>query len=483
MFTAFNDTAPNPGNLPVPRATVEEMERAREIAIARYGDAFDALADARRAGARACISQSEHRIGIGEKARDALLCLRERPDRAREIWIEEMTRATDQAMWDHLMRATDLERLMDRQARDEWRKSLKDNPPPATEANVYATLTNLVAQSGHIFRRGIATAFRGLDRRFRSHDGFKLGARIVLENALSEFGCWNHYRLHDETLRDVERAFAELDGQRQPERAAGIVGKIDEVRSTQARPVVVESDYFRVRIFKNGNIHIWFRRDDLVRKVNRVLADYFGEVIGAGADVADVSDMGPGYLVTPARNFGLFETNEKTAALLFGHLPWKVLEGATVLEPSAGRGALADRARSGGAKVQCVEVQHGLVAELRAKGHEVREGDFLAMTEADLPLFDVVIMNPPFDLGRDCDHVRHAMRFVKPGGVLVAIMSARTEYAEDRRAAAFRAAIGKWRPIDWNQPFRDLPEGSFAHAGTMINTVTLAIRTPANDGG
>lgn len=77
MPTIFDDIIPNPANLPIPRATVEEMERAGE-----------------------------------------------------------------RAMWDHLIRATDLERLMDRQARDEWRNSLNDNPPPATIANVYATLTD-----------------------------------------------------------------------------------------------------------------------------------------------------------------------------------------------------------------------------------------------------------------------------------------------------------------------------------------------------
>lgn len=476
------DNIPYSTSLPVPRATVEDMERAREIAIARYGDAFDALAEACRAGGRACISRSEAGLSISEAARDALLGSRGRDGKsARDTWIEEMTRTTDRAMWAHLIDATELERLMDRQARDEWRASLRDDPPPATAQNVFATLSHLVEQSGDIFRRGIAKAFQGLDRRFRSHDGFKLGARIVLDNALGEYGWWNHYRHHDETLRDVERAFAELDGQRQPERAAGIVGLIDGVRSSEPRPVVVESAYFRVRIFKNGNIHIWFRRDDLVRKVNRVLADYYGEVIGEGADVADTSDMGPAYHLAPARNFGLFETDEATAALLFDRLPWKALEGASVLEPNAGHGALADRARAAGAKVRCVEIQHGLADELRAKGHHVTEGDFLGLSDADLPLFDAVVMNPPFNLGRDCDHVRHAMRFVKPGGVLVAIMSARTEYAEDRRTAAFRAAIGKWQSIDWDRRFRDLPEGSFAHAGTMVNTVTLAIRRPARD--
>ena len=51
--------------------------------------------------------------------------------------------------------------------------------------------------------------------------------------------------------------------------------------------------------------------------------------------------------------------------------------------------------------------------------------DFLTMKPGDIPQVDKIIMNPPFDRGGDCDHVRHAFQFLKPGGVLVAVMSAR----------------------------------------------------------
>lgn len=480
--------------LPIRRATVEEMERLRDHAILKYGEAFDALDEAKRAGARACISESEAGLAISDKARDALMAgnasvpsYRDDKRTNREIFIDEMTKTTDRAMWDHIILATDLERLMDRQARDEFRQSLHEDPAPATAQNVVATLTSLLGEAQTIFARGVANAFSGLDRRFKSHDGFKIGGRIILDGAFSEWG-WNYHRRQDEVLRDVERAFCELDGDRQPERAAGIVGAIDNARggygSGVQYPIVVESEHFRVRIFKNGNAHLWFKRDDLVRKVNRVLADYYGEAIGEGSEVADVSDMGPSYHVTPARNFGLFETNEETAERLFDRAGYQAFEGKTVLEPSAGRGKLADMARSkGAARVQCVEIQHGLAAELRQKGHAVREGDFLAMTPADLGMFDVVVMNPPFDRGRDCDHVRHALQFLKPGGVLVAIMAAGVEFREDKRTTAFRAMIEKhtapmerWGP---RRDFYELPAGSFAHAGTMVNTVTLAVRKPA----
>lgn len=87
-------------------------------------------------------------------------------------------------------------------------------------------------------------------------------------------------------------------------------------------------------------------------------------------------------------------------------------------------------------------------------------------------------MNPPFDRGRDCDHVRHAFEFLKPGGILVAVMSARAEFREDKRHRALHEIVERCRPAYGWRKWHDLPAGSFAHAGTNINTVILAIRKP-----
>src|SRR3546814_1986146 len=74
-------------------------------------------------------------------------------------------------------------------------------------------------------------------------------------------------------------------------------------------------------------------------------------------------------------------------------------------------------------------------------------------------------MNPPFDRGRDCDHVRHALAFLKPGGVLVAIMSARAEYGEDQRHKELHRMIAGCEAIYFHgRKWIDLPPGSFRSA-------------------
>src|SRR3546814_4046174 len=101
-------------------------------------------------------------------------------------------------------------------------------------------------------------------------------------------------------------------------------------------------------------------------------------------------------------------------------------------EPSAGTVVLATAARASGALVNGVEIQPCRAHELRVlHGFEaVRQADFLTLPPS--PIYDRIVMNPPFDRGRDCDHVRHAFGFLKPGGILVAVMSRRAEIGRER---------------------------------------------------
>jgi protein-L-isoaspartate O-methyltransferase len=98
--------------------------------------------------------------------------------------------------------------------------------------------------------------------------------------------------------------------------------------------------------------------------------------------------------------------------------------GMLILEPSAGKGDIVAQAIAAGASVECVEQNFTLAEHLRRKGYSVRCSDFLALS-AD-PSFDRVLMNPPFERGIDAEHIRHAFRFLKPGGRLVAIASSTT---------------------------------------------------------
>lgn len=144
--------------------------------------------------------------------------------------------------------------------------------------------------------------------------------------------------------------------------------------------------------------------------------------------------------------------------------------GMTVLEPSAGPGALAHAARVAGASVTCIELDPKNAEALREADFATFERDFLTVSSAQFDAFDRVLMNPPFARRADIHHVRHATKFVKPGGRLVAIMSAGVEFRTDALAVAFRETVAAHRGA-----IRKLEAGAFRESGTMVNTVVVEL--------
>lgn len=90
----------------------------------------------------------------------------------------------------------------------------------------------------------------------------------------------------------------------------------------------------------------------------------------------------------------------------------------TCLEPSAGQGGLADLMPQG--STMCVEISELHCKILEAKGHSVKQADFLKMP-VNGP-FDRIVMNPPFSEGRWQAHLQHAASMLADSGKLVAIL-------------------------------------------------------------
>jgi predicted RNA methylase len=149
----------------------------------------------------------------------------------------------------------------------------------------------------------------------------------------------------------------------------------------------------------------------------------------------------------------------------------RLVDGARVLEPSAGSGAIADALKAEGFAVDCVESNYTLAGILEAKGHTVERGDFLERLEPDAcGYYDGVVMNPPFENGADLAHVRHAFGFLKPGASLVAIMGAGVMFRQDSRYASFR----EWAD-ELGGEFVEVPAGTFKESGTGVASVMLTL--------
>lgn len=142
--------------------------------------------------------------------------------------------------------------------------------------------------------------------------------------------------------------------------------------------------------------------------------------------------------------------------------------GELVLEPSAGKGAIASAVRGSGGKVVAVELREDNRAELVRRGFHVAGSDFMSWTPGQA--FDKVVMNPPFAHQQDIDHVRRAYGFLRDGGRLVAIMAAGVVFRADRKASEFREWLGECGAIvEPNDP------DAFKPSGTSVRTVMVTI--------
>lgn len=141
------------------------------------------------------------------------------------------------------------------------------------------------------------------------------------------------------------------------------------------------------------------------------------------------------------------------------------VDGLDVLEPSAGEGAIADACfRFGAAKVDCFEVRPEAAELLEAKGYSVGCCDFLHASPRANFQYDRVIMNPPFTRNQDVKHVEHALKFLKPGGKLVAVMGG------NQARSGVQSLLARF-----NCSIRELPRDAFKESGTAVLTFVLEI--------
>lgn len=156
----------------------------------------------------------------------------------------------------------------------------------------------------------------------------------------------------------------------------------------------------------------------------------------------------------------------------------KIGPGHTVLEPSAGHGAILDAIKRAHPALQpslAVEIDPTNVAELRKRGYVVHQGDFLDMAMSTFPR---IIMNPPFKGQADIDHVLHAWKMLAPGGRLVAVMSAGVTFRENNKTMEFRMFVKRYYARDAGFTFYNLPEHSFAESGTNVSAVLIVLGKP-----
>lgn len=396
------------------------------------------------------------------------------------VSADELKRNLCKSGWRAVYDRLEIDRIASARDRKLFERTV-ENPPELTFDNARATFGDYLERPRHHILRGLAEVFADLDPAYKSHSKVKVGVKGLPKRViLSGFGEYSFGSYGRDKLRDIINALAAYRGQPLMEHtevnAIGAAHRAGQDAILDGRTYEDPSRYGKadewqtidrgltIRRFANGNAHVFFTPGTLL-DINRALAEFYGEVLPdaeeegakprAGTAVSkDLQFYGsPPAVIDAALEFaGIYDIRE-----------WRNAPPAPyrVLEPSCGDGRIMDAVRLYGHNVFGIEYHAGRAAEARAKAHNVLTSNFLECPPR--AEFDYVLMNPPFYGRHYVKHVRHALKFLKPGGTLVSILPATAHYDHQE-------IKGEWR---------DLPVGSFSESGTNVPTGLLKMRAAA----
>lgn len=324
-----------------------------------------------------------------------------------------------------------------------------ESPPEFTADNIRATFGDYLRNPRENVLRGLAEVFCSLDPAYKSHSKVKIGVsklpkRVIISN-VGGFGSFGKDR-----LTDILNAYRAYQGEPLVE-YRDIVEFIDIAKRDKADGLLVNPfPGFTLKLFANGNGHLHFS-SEVCRTINLALAAYYGEVL---PDVQP-EDLKPCASTALSKDLQYYPTPDHVAVRVLGDICFR--DGQRVLEPSCGRGELLNHIPRR-CEVFGIEVHPSRAADARAIGHNVLTTNFLEYPapRSESEAFDFVVMNPPFYGRHYLKHINHALKFLNPGGKLIAILPATAWYDHGELPPG-----GRWE---------DLPVGSFAESGTRVPT-------------
>lgn len=263
------------------RRTVEEMIRLREKGLSKFAEVVklrkmteEAFDEAHKifidvAGEKSPIKYSISFNWLFSEYGDE------------SFFEEKIKKEVDASLWKAVFETTTLWSFLDREAKAKMKESLQ-NPIEFKYEDVLNTISEHFNDRDSYIRRGLINAFKKtqdyFSREYKSHDAFKFDKKLIFAAfAVYDYGKTKIYHSIDyifHGIQDIDRAFHIFDGKQYNK---------NEIDSVKLRRMIsnneknLETEYFHIKMYRNGNLHLIFKRPDLVKKCNKEIAAYFGE--------------------------------------------------------------------------------------------------------------------------------------------------------------------------------------------------------------
>jgi hypothetical protein len=195
--------------------------------------------------------------------------------------VDKCESLLDAHFWTVARSSTSMEAMMNTKAQEklaEITSVYKPHPecPAFDQETVFGTMSHYLGNRWLMFVEGALELFKDLDKGFKTNDGIRIGSKIIIPSVFS--GPYTHsYSNGPARLTDLQRIFMVLDGKdptKERSFARHVEKHLSEYRETK------ETDYFKIKACRNGNVHINLLRSDLVSKFNGLLSQYHAGLLG-----------------------------------------------------------------------------------------------------------------------------------------------------------------------------------------------------------
>lgn len=385
-----------------------------------------------------------------------------------DLYEKKMAANLLESGWKRIMQVLQIDVVASAADQSRLDLMMKD-PPDLTKENIYKHLGDYVNNPRFHKLKGLAECFTGLDPAFKSHSKVKIGVqglpkKIIITRVMGEYSTGYGAK----ELENVIDAINVVQG----DPRIGYREFHDFVEAAK----VEKTEYkgLSLKVYQNGNGHLTFSPHKL-QQVNDALAEFYGDVLPDTPE--ENAKKRPGTDVSKDLQF--YPTPKKVIDHILRDVGFVNKEEIKFLEPSCGDGRIMEAVCKAFPQVRAVgiEVHQPRAEEAMKKGFKVLVGNFLQVKPN--PVYDFILMNPPFYGLHWKKHLQHARAFLRPpneerrdiGGSLICILPATAFYdghLADMGIVQKDAHLERngWRCSNW----KDLPVAAFAESGTNVPT-------------
>jgi predicted house-cleaning noncanonical NTP pyrophosphatase (MazG superfamily) len=263
--------------------TAEGESLARHQTIVDLVNAYNASAtDIRRASALLDLATSRLDEAFANESAIDKVHLRTAYGRAVEFNPEEAIARLRLEVWAHLVERLEVRRFLSVRRAEELNRMLDDKSaeklPDITVENVLAFARGLRSQVNDMLTEAVDEVFEWLRPRPHTRAGqlktnteLEVGRKVILGYTVERAWTGKGFRVdyhREQNVRALENVFTALDGK----------GSITKTHHSRLADAIGssgasgrgETEYFRFRCFGNRNVHLEFKRLDLLKKFNAI---------------------------------------------------------------------------------------------------------------------------------------------------------------------------------------------------------------------